>query len=258
MKIKMPIKELNGITESESYSASILNRKVLDEYGIFVLKGVVNSKIISKYIASYFSYKKSQFFDRNLTHLTEVNFEYENDLARIVSEEPLKSLARELFPDGAGIYNMRIVKKDAVDVNPVFLHQDIGYQHGGFDRYSFFIPLTRCDVNNGALTFIPGTHHFGYLGDAGAINESILPSDLKVVTPVSEPGDIVVMNSCTWHKSGVNINGSDRVYYDIHVNQANDPASKYFFQEGIVRKYELDYDLDFVFSNSRLQRLKKN
>lgn len=161
-----------------------------------------------------------------------------------------------MFPGGVGIYNIRIVKKDATDVSPVFLHQDVGYQYGSFDRYSFFIPLSRCSKENGGLTFVPGSHKFGYLGDVGAIKDSLIPDELKVITPTVNVGDIVIMNSFVWHRSGANEDKTERVYYDIHLNSSDDPASKYVLVKDDARDYVLNYANDKIFENSRLQRLE--
>jgi len=175
----------------------------------------------------------------------------------ITQEESVKELASQIFPQGAGIYNIRIIKKDHEDTSPVFLHQDIGYQHGSLERYSFFIPLTKCDRINGGLIFYPGTHHFGYLGDAGAIKDTVLPTSLIPLTPTVGPGDIIVMNSYLWHRSDENLSREDRIYFDIHVNKFDCPANKALFDETVKLEYELDYKIDLLFSNSRLQRLRE-
>jgi hypothetical protein len=65
------------------------------------------------------------------------------------------------------------------------------------------------------------------------------------------------MSSFTWHKSGENRNGRDRIYYDIHVNKYDDPANKYIIHDDKPVEYSIDYSVDFLFINSRLQRLKK-
>jgi hypothetical protein len=254
--VKMPTQSLNDISMNLNYISNELDPSILNEFGLFIIKNSIPLALINKYREYYYDYKKSIAFDRNLNHLTEVNFDANNDLSNIIREDAFVKTALRLFPHGAGVYNMRIVKKDSDDNKPVFLHQDVGYQHGSFQRYSLFMPLTVCDENNGGLTFYPGTHNFGYLGDAGAINEEIVPSDLILVTPCAHPGDIIVMDSHLWHKSGANRNGTDRIYYDVHVNSNMDPANKFLVGNSIENPYSFIYDNNVVFVNSRLQRLK--
>ena len=251
----MPVNKLNALTNNLLYEGDFINLNVLNTFGIFILKNCFNKSLISKYLSFYHSYKNSSDFDRNDKHLTEVRITDGNSLLNILSEPNFHKISLNLFPEGAGIYNIRIVKKDSTDMNPVFLHQDVGYQYGSFERYSIFIPLTKCSKLNGGLTFIPGSHHFGYLGDAGAIKNSIIPKDLIQITPTVIPGDIIIMNSFTWHKSGFNSEGSERVYFDIHLNKSSDPASKYLINTDDFREYSLDYTNDNIFENSRLQRL---
>jgi len=255
--MKMPIKKLNALTDSLSYEGDVINYEILDTYGIFILKKHFTELLISKYLSFYHSYSNSEDFDRNSAHLTEVRIASGNPLLNIFKEPDFNKISLSLFSQGAGIYNIRIVKKDSKDMNPVFLHQDVGYQYGSFDRYSIFIPLTKCFKLNGGLTFIPGSHHFGYLGDAGAINNSIIPEDLLQISPTVLPGDVIIMNSYTWHKSGYNVEGSERIYFDIHLNKCSDPASKYLISSNDSREYFLNYNNDEIFENSRLQRINK-
>jgi hypothetical protein len=255
--MKMPIKELNNITNNNKFENDKINLSILNKYGFFIIRGLIPFNLINNYFLKYNEYKLSNFFDRNNSHLTEVRIGSSNSLINILYEDPIVKLAKSLFPKGAGVYNIRIVKKDNTDRNKVFLHQDVGYQYGSFNRYSIFIPLSNCYKENGGLTFVPGSHSFGYLGDAGAIRESILPIDLDLVTPNVRPGDVIIMNSYTWHKSDYNQTGEDRIYYDIHLNQWDDPSSKYQIKAGVKNKYEIDYDLEYIFDNSRLQRLNK-
>ncbi len=255
--MKMPVSTLNRITSSATYDGTRIDRAILDSYGIFVLRNAISIETIMKYKVHYEEYKKSSTFDRNDKHLTEVRLADHNPLLGILKEKEFRNIGAEIFPDGIGIYNIRIVKKDADDISPVFLHQDVGYQYGSFNRYSFFIPLSRCYKENGGLSFVPGTHNFGYLGDVGAIKASLLPNDLNIITPTVDLGDVIVMNSYVWHRSGKNEENSDRIYYDIHLNSSSDPASKYVLNDYDDREYALNYDKDELFENSRLQRLDK-
>ena len=93
-------------------------------------------------------------------------------------------------------------------------------------KASFFVPLSYAGKKNGGLTFYPGTHKYGYLGDAGEIDSDAFPEKWPQFTPELEPGDIAIMNSLLWHKSGINEAGIDRIVADIIYQPANDPSSK--------------------------------
>jgi Phytanoyl-CoA dioxygenase (PhyH) len=257
LQMKMPVIKLNKITDSGEYDGEKLDRNILKQYGVFVLRNAISKEVAENFKNEYDKYKVSDEFDRNDRHLTEVRISDGNPLLNIIKDIDFLRVGYELFPDGIGIYNIRIVKKDAEDISPVFLHQDVGYQYGSFDRYSFFIPLSKCSRENGGLSFVPGSHNFGYLGDVGALKETLVPDDLKVIVPTVDLGDIVIMNSYVWHRSGPNINKSERVYYDIHLNSSADPASKFVLDASDQREYVLDYDNNKIFDNSRLQRLEK-
>jgi len=253
--MKMPTDFLNKLSYNKSFEGCNLDKNILKSYGIFILRNVISKEIVSIYRNYYNDYKNSINFDRNQHHLTEVRISDENPLFKIVNQIELSKIGLDLFPEGIGIYNIRIVKKDEFDISPVFLHQDVGYQYGSLDRYSLFIPLSKCYDDNGGLSFVPGSHNFGYLGDAGAIKESLIPLDLKIITPKVDVGDIIIMNSYTWHSSGENKDRTERIYYDIHINSCHDPASRYLIPKEDTREYILNYDNDNIFSNSRLQRL---
>jgi hypothetical protein len=253
--LRMPVDKLNSLIKNSCTNDSIVDTSILNELGFFILRNYFSKELIEKYREFYYQYKIHDSFDRTKNHLTEVRFSLENPLAEILKELEFQNLAKQFFQGNVGLYNIRIVKKDAQDILPVFLHQDIGYQYGFFERYSIFIPLTKCYQENGAISFYPGTHQFGFLGDAGEISD-ILPPELIKPTPDLFPGDVVIMNSALWHKSSQNQTKEERVYFDIHVNDANDPATKVVLTGSRSSEYEFDYNHDVVFKNSRTQRLK--
>lgn len=253
--LRMPVNKLNTLVTKSSANDSTLDIEILDELGFFILRNYFSEGLIEKYRKFYYQYKTKDTFDRTKNHLTEVRFDLENPLAGILKERELLNLIKQFFQGNVGLFNIRIVKKDAQDILPVFLHQDIGYQYGFFERYSIFIPLTKCNQENGAISFYPGTHQFGFLGDAGEISD-VLPPELNKPTPELFPGDVVIMNSALWHKSSHNQTKEERVYFDIHINDANDPATKVVLTGSRSSEYQFNYDHDVVFKNSRTQRLK--
>lgn len=254
-QIRMPVAQLNALIEAGRHAGPVIDFDVLAELGFFVLRGALPTEVCARYKAAYDAYKAGPDFDRTPHHLTEVRVGLDQPLAGILREPDFVRLAAQFFGGNVGLYNIRVVKKDATDVAPVFLHQDIGYQYGGMARYSLFVPLTHCDESNGGLTFIPGTHRFGYLGDAGSLHD-IAPGDLLRPTPAVEPGDVIAMDSALWHRSGPNRTQAERVYYDLHINPADDPATRQVICGLRDERWALDYDAGQLFESSRTQRLR--
>lgn len=131
------------------------------------------------------------------------------------------------------------------------------------------MPLSVVSAENGGMAFYPGTHQFGYLGDAGEINPRIVDADWPVVSPTLAPGDVVLMHSLTWHESGTHNNGPDRIMADIIYQPADDPsgiallrgkwrtevffdrkAAKIFMRSRSSRLIELQRELDLLAANA--------
>lgn len=120
-----------------------------------------------------------------------------------------------------------------------------------------FIPLTTCNLSNGSLQLFPGTHKFGYLGDAGEINLKVLPISLKKCTPDLNQGDILIMNSNLFHQSGYNFDASERIIVEIHILDSREPSSRYLISGLKQDKYQNFLSPEQLFSDSRTQKLKR-
>lgn len=144
-----------------------------------------------------------------------------HDLARhsTLTHEVLPLLDHQPVP-----YNVRLVVKDKHAKAGVFLHQDVGYHIGSLPKLSAFVALSSVIPENGGMRFWLGTHKYGYLGDVGEIDPKWLKEKVEIVCPVLAPGDVVLMHSATWHSSGENTCGVDRVMVDIIYQRADDPA----------------------------------
>jgi len=148
------------------------------------------------------------------------------ELFELRKHSRLLDLLEPVFGKNIGLYQKRFVMKDENASHPVMLHQDSGYHVGTFEKASMFLALNPVNETNGGMFFYPGSHQFGYLGDAGGINADILPSNWPVVTPTLEPGDFVLMKSLTWHGSGPYISGDERVMTDFIYQNASDPSTR--------------------------------
>ena len=95
------------------------------------------------------------------------------------------------------------------------------------------------------------------MGDAGEINEGILPINYPCVMPDLVPGDVLVMHSATWHKSPESKNKKDRVYLEIHIQNIEDPSTTIEILGSRKSNWRLNISNDEIFSNSRVQKIKK-
>lgn len=254
-KVQTPIKQLNSIIKSGAIDSAKFDMNVLMQMGMFVLRDCFKTSVIEEYYEEYKKYKNSPEFERTKLHLTEVKISDNNLMRQILKHPEFKKVVGRFFMGNVGLYNFRVVKKDLEDVAPVFLHQDIGYHIGSFDRYSLFIPLSLCNEGNGGLKLYPATHKFGYLGDVGEIND-FLPAEYPRLIPETFPGDCIIMHSALWHSSGPNVTGTERIYLDIIIQDANEPSTKEVIIGAKESSWSLHLTNEEIFKNSRSQKLK--
>ncbi len=255
IKFNGPIAKLNETIDSGLHDSQNINLSVLDDLGMCIVRNAFPVEKINHYYNHYLGYKKAPNFDRTKFHLTEVKVSGDNELRKILKENEFLNIVTKFFYGNVGLYNFRIVKKDVADTSSVFLHQDVGYHIGCFDRFSLFVPLTPCGLSNGGLKLYPGTHKLGYLGDAGEIKD-FLPESYPRIVPDVMPGDLIIMHSALWHSSGENNAKSDRVYFDIHIQAADEPSTKEVLVGVKNSEWVLNMDPDEIFSSSRTQKLK--
>jgi hypothetical protein len=254
-KLSVPIEELNKIIASKRFISEVIDFDILNSLGFFILKNVFSKNILDSYHDIYF--RDKALLNRTPFHLTEMTFDSKHPFNNFLSEKSFVNIASKFFHGNVGCYSIRIIKKDSIDSKPVFLHQDVGYHIGGFNRYSFFVPLTNCTPHNGGLILYPGTHNFGYLGDVGEINRDILPNEYPKIMSNTKPGDLIIMHSALWHESPVNSDLTDRVYIDIHIQDANEPTTKNIICGERTSGWSNLLSADEIFVNSRTQRLNQ-
>lgn len=254
--LRMPVAKLNEATLNRSWAGSRFCADVLEFYGIFLLEGLFDSSTIEEYKRKFFDELRSGLVEKNTLHLTEYNLAPDSTLHTILAEAEFLNIIKNFFSGNVGLYNIRIIAKLDSKENNVFLHQDSCYHFGSDQKYSFFVPLTACSSKNGGLVFVPGSHKFGFMGDAGALKD-IYPSDLSLVCPELEAGDLVIMNSHMWHRSATNFSSEPRIYFDIHIMDSRAPFSRRALIGEDYREYSIDnYNNDAIFSSSRYQRLR--
>ncbi len=256
LNFSLPVDQLRNAIETMAHDQEKFCLESLNKLGLFIIRKALPISEINHLYTEYKKYQNSAEFQRTKFHLTEVKVASDSPLRQILTSKYFTNILQNFFRGNVGLYNFRIVKKDVDDVAPVFLHQDIGYHVGGFERYSIFVPLTECNAQNGGLTLYPGTHHFGYLGDVGEIRD-FLPNNYPRFTPALNPGDVIIMHSALWHASGSNQNGQERIYLDIHIQDADEPTTKEVLLGKRLNDWSLHLSHDEIFKNSRTQRLRE-
>jgi hypothetical protein len=253
--IKAPIEELQAVIRGNRLEGVKLDFSLVQSYGVFIVRDCFDPNYINSLFEEFKRLVKSGELKRSPAHPTEVRIQSHHSFSEIVKSDIFLDLARHFFGGEIALDFMRIIKKDEIDTKPVFLHQDIGYQVGNFEAYSFFIPLTNCDPDNGGLAFYPGTNNFGLLGDVGGI-ASILPDGYPILHPGVSAGDVIIMHSGTWHFSAPNSSGLSRVYLEINIRSSKDPGAKNLLGAKDQRKWILNIGVSDLFESSREQRLK--
>ena len=250
------LEECKKLIREESFAGEKLDTYTLNLMGFFVVRQAIPENWCSK--------QKEYFLDqvnnKNMTakehHPTMVEQRDDQETINNIKETNLLEITKPMYRGNIGVNFVRFIRKDNIYNREVKLHQDICYQQGMIKKYSVFISLTKAETENGSLILYPLTHHLGYLGDAGEINEDILPKDYRYVETKTFPGDIIIMDSSLWHKSPENKAKSLRLYLEINIQDANDPSTKYVLYGEKQKAYSISNDIDQLFVSSRVQRIK--
>jgi hypothetical protein len=216
------IRELIPQLDSTKFS-----REVFEHTGIFVIRGAIPAETIQRWRKAWDEFFNSEFSSGrpvNKYNPVAVDQTPPPELADMHRDPSLLDVVEMAFGPDIGLYNQRFVVKDRHSRGPVFLHNDYPYHIGWPTKASAFVPLSSVSAENGGMTFYPGTHQYGYLGDAGELNRELLGSDWPTICPSLEPGDFALMNSSTWHESGPHVGGPDRIMADIIYQPASDPS----------------------------------
>lgn len=230
------------------------------EVGFFIVRRVIPQDRVKQW-----QHEWSRFYEEKLLNNRNVDpfnpVHVHEALPQVLAEihkcPELLDVMQILYPDLA-LFMQRFVIKDHNSRNPVFVHNDFCYDYGWPEKTTVFVPLTISNQDNGGISFYPGTHHFGYLGDAGEVNTEILNSDWPLVCPSLEPGDIALCHTCTWHCSPPHGSGPDRVLVQATFQPASDPSSTALLRGEWQTRYRLsDLPRDKFFIRSRSTRLRE-
>jgi len=255
--LKVPLEELTKLVQDKKHIGSgSINFEILEKLGVFILRDAIDSNRIKYYLNHFKKGIGSGFLKKTQHHLTEIKIENSNPLKSIAEDPDFIKICSSFFDGNVGSDNIRIVRKDKDNFAPVFLHQDTCYQIGGFQRYSLFIALTDANSDNGGLILYPGSHNFGYLGDAGEINEEILPKNYPRILSDLSPGDVLVMHSAIWHKSSENLSKKDRIYLEIHIQNIDEPTTSIEICGSRRSNWRMTLNEGEIFKNSRVKKIQ--
>ena len=258
MKSFVPL-EIGEIADSIALADGVaLDLAIYRRVGFFVVRGAIPERQVSRWQAEWARFQSEALGegrDVNKFNPVHLNEEAPKSLAEIYKCPELLDVLEQVYPDLA-LFMQRFVIKDCHSRAPVFLHNDFCYDYGWPEKTTVFIPLSPSNEKNGGISFYPGTHHLGYLGDAGECNRDLLSPDWPLVCPDLEPGDIALCHTCTWHCSPPHTDGPDRILVQATFQPSDDPSSTVLLRGSWKGFYNLSgIPRDAFFSRSRSSRL---
>jgi hypothetical protein len=234
--------------------------EIYRETGFFVVRNVVPQEQIEDWQREWRSFYQTALDGKrkvNPYNPVHVNEAPPEALANIHAYPAILDVLEMLYPDLA-IFMQRFVIKDSSSRTPVFPHGDFAYDYGWPEKTTCFIPLSPSNSRNGGISFYPGTHHFGYMGDAGEVNTNLLRPDWPLVCPDLEPGDIALCHTCTWHCSPAYESGPDRILVQATYQPSSDPSSTALLRGTWQTRYRLsEVPRDQFFTRCRSSRMRE-
>lgn len=230
------------------------------ETGFFIVRNVVPPSHIESWQDEW-----QRFYERTLDgkrqvnpfNPVQVNEKAPKSLANIHANPAILDVLEKLYPDLA-LFMQRFVIKDSSSRTPVFPHGDFAYDYGWPEKTTVFIPLSPSNKKNGGISFYPGTHFFGYMGDAGEVNTKLLRPDWPLICPELNPGDIALCHTCTWHCSPAYESGPDRILVQATYQPSSDPSSTALLRGDWRVRYRLsDVPRDQFFTRCRSSRMRE-
>lgn len=223
------------------------------KYGVQVLRGFLASPELSEIKVGLANARQRDF------HPVAYDLSLENQKAILSSSirNRIHNDFSELLGPDIGLTGSRFLIKPPGNQATVPLHQDLGYHIGSFNQVSLFCSINGMSALNGGMTLVVGSHHLGYLGDAGSL-EAIHPHSAEFC-PSLQPGDCIAMHCATAHFSPENRTNCSRDLLEILLCPSEQPwriddilssaPQKSYFEK-------LNPDSIKIFKSSRGQRLQ--
>ncbi|KAJ3519731.1 hypothetical protein NM688_g9258 [Phlebia brevispora] len=155
---------------------------------------------------------------------------------KVTLENPsMKAVARDLqfHHDPAALQSMIICKQPEIGgEGKLPEHNDSTFLYTNPpSALGFWIPMEKCTPENGALSFLPGSHltapitkRFVRLPTGGTGFEELIPADAGIKNPEGKyvleacnPGDLVIIHGSVLHKSPKNTSSKTRYAYTFHM-----------------------------------------
>lgn len=149
------------------------------------------------------------------------------------------SIARVVFPSIVG--------------NPLATtprHQDYRTFQGSVETYTAWIPLHRCEAEDGPLAVAPGTHDSGLLPVAGEVRETF---DGNWKSGTFDPGDLLLLHSHVVHKALPNHSKRIRLSIDARYQPLNEPICDVFVSD---RSYWSGMDWTEIYADFKSKDLQ--
>lgn len=239
--------------------ADRLSPEIYREVGYFVIRNLIPAERIALWQREWELFYSSELGEKRIVNPynpVHVHERLPHKLAEIHKCPELLDTLEVLYPDLA-LFMQRFVIKDSNSRAAVFPHNDFCYDFGWPEKTTVFVPLTVSSRENGGISFYPGTHHFGYLGDAGEVNTEIIEPGWPLVCPTLNPGDVALCHTCTWHCSPQPTKGPDRVLVQATFQPASDPSSVAVLRGKWRTRYRLsNVPREKFFVRSRSSRLR--
>ena len=136
----------------------------------------------------------------------------------IVRSEPVLAILKKLLGPGLRLHGSKLNMKSAQYGSPVEWHQDWAfYPHTNDDVLATGIYLDDCDLDNGPLLVLPGTHHgptWDHHADGrfcGAMNPGDCDLDFSKAVPLMGPaGSMTIHHARLVHGSALNRSNRQR------------------------------------------------
>jgi Phytanoyl-CoA dioxygenase (PhyH)/Macrocin-O-methyltransferase (TylF) len=138
-----------------------------------------------------------------------IHGELPGPVGQVYKHSNITRIVNRLLGEDVALYINRLNVKDTSFNDAIHLHQDIPYFNGGEKKMNVFLALQDINLNNGAMVYVPKSHHLGIL-DRKTIDISAHP-ELEVLVPSLRPGDLVFAHINLWHSSVPNTQQTDRV-----------------------------------------------
>lgn len=253
--------EIGNVEDSIAKADSeAFDPEIYRETGFFVVRNVIPREKIEIWQNEWSRFYQEKLESGRLVNKfnpVRVHEDTPQGLSDVHECPEILDVLQKLYPDLA-LFKQRIVIKDKNSRKPVFPHNDFCYDYGWPEKTTVFIPLSVSNEENGGISFYPGTHHFGYMGDAGEVNLDMISAEWPLICPSLNPGDIALCHTCTWHCSPEHVGGPDRILVQVTFQPADDPSSIKLLRGNWRTRYRLsDLPREKFFVRSRSSRLRE-